>query len=64
MYNVDGWEIPFSLNLMNTPYYKIGLISSRMVVHTENEESFIRDEISIGLLIIEIDFIFYKDFEG
>lgn len=66
IYNTQEYRIALNINLMNTPYYKIGLFSSRTFVHPndEDEEPFIQDEIVIGLLIIEIELTFYKELEA
>jgi hypothetical protein len=68
IYNTQEYRIALNLNLMNTPYYKIGLFSSRTFVYPteDNDENipFIQDEIVIGLLIIEIELTFYKELEA
>ena len=66
IHNTQEYGIALNINLMNTPYYKIGLFSSRTFVHPndEDEEPFIQDEIVIGLLIIEIELIFIKELEA
>lgn len=66
IHNAQEYGIALNINLMNTPYYKIGLFSSRTFVHPTDEEEppFIQDEIVIGLLIIEIELIFIKELEA
>lgn len=68
IHNTQEYGIALNINLMNTPYYKIGLFSSRTFVHPteDNDEDipYIQDEIVIGLLIIEIELIFIKELEA
>lgn len=66
IHNAQEYGIALNINLMNTPYYKIGLFSSRSFIHPNDEEEspFIQDEIVIGLLIIEIELIFIKELEA
>lgn len=63
-YRSDEFEIAINLNLMGTPYYKIGLFSGRTIISVVDEPPFIQDEVVIGLLILEVEFIFYKDLEA
>lgn len=65
MYRCDGWSVSFSINVMNTPYYKIGLFSESKTVFPDDDEiaPFTMDEIVIGLLFIEFEFLFYKEIE-
>ena len=68
IHNAQEYGIALNINLMNTPYYKIGLFSSRTFIHPteDNDENipFIQDEIVIGLLIIEIELVFIKELEA
>jgi hypothetical protein len=66
MYGNDGWSVSFSINMMNTPYYKIGLFSERKTVFPDDDETspFTIDEIVIGLLFLEFEFLFYKEIDA
>lgn len=64
VHNTDEYQIALNLNLMNTPYYKIGLFSSRTIIQLQDEPPYVQDEIVIGLLILELELTFYKDLEA
>lgn len=69
IYNSYEWEFGIVFNMMQLPFYRIGLFSER-VFYTHNDEetsepiTIIVDEVCIGLLFIEVFFRFKKDFEG
>lgn len=60
---ITGWigcnemTIGFELNLLNSPFYKIGIFSERFFLPDNQVE----DELIIGLFFVNIVFTFWKD---
>lgn len=50
-------EIMIEINMLNTPYYNLGISYNRVY---EDEEQYI-DELTIGLVLINFNVLFYKD---
>jgi len=51
--------IAFELNLLNGPFYKIGIFSERFVL----QDNQIEDELTIGLFFVNITFTFWREEE-
>lgn len=51
--------IGFELNLLNSPFYKIGIFSERFVL----QDNQIEDELTIGLFFVNITFTFWREEE-
>lgn len=51
--------IGFELNLLNSPFYKIGIFSERFIF-PDNQ---IEDELTIGLFLVNITFTFWRQEE-
>lgn len=60
---IHGWmgcnDVTFGLeiNLLNSPFYKLGIFSERYNL----EDGSVEDEIIIGLFLININIIFWKE---
>ena len=52
----DEMVIGFELNLLNSPFYKIGIFSERFTLSDDQ----IEDELTIGLFFVNITFTFWR----
>lgn len=58
-YNSQEIVLSIDLNLFNSQFFKIGLFNDRYI-----HEEFMVDMLTIGLLFINIEIMFYKELEA